>query len=177
MEINGSRQRKAGSIDRFGYDCCIAHQKCIGDFSDNKSRANESFRCCKNTQTWIVYPFHSESEYMIVTSSFDYRKCESIIFFRMQRFVWSVLTANYTMLESYFEILCTSLSLVKPAGKIPPFVNYTQVCSGIMSLNHGEYKIMNVIGLGTIPINVLVVLCWNFIWQVFTAGQMFTRLT
>jgi len=51
------------------------------------------------------------------------------------------------MLESYFEHLCTrtSLLLVRPAGKIPPSVNYTLLCARIMSLNHNEHKIMNVI--------------------------------
>jgi len=50
------------------------------------------------------------------------------------------------MLESYFELLCTSLSLVRPAGIIPPSVNYVLLCARIMTLNHDEYKIMNVIG-------------------------------
>jgi len=46
------------------------------------------------------------------------------------------------MLESYFEYLCISLD--RPAGKIPPFVNYTLLCAGIISLNQNEYKIINV---------------------------------
>jgi len=49
------------------------------------------------------------------------------------------------MLESCFERLCTLLSLVRSAGKIPSSVNYMLLCAGIMSLNHNEYKIMNAI--------------------------------
>jgi len=40
------------------------------------------------------------------------------------------------MLESYFELLCTSLSLVRPTGKNPPSVNYALLCAGIMAVNH-----------------------------------------
>jgi len=40
------------------------------------------------------------------------------------------------MLESYIECLCTSISLVRPAGKGPPSVNYMLLCAGIMSLKH-----------------------------------------
>jgi len=46
------------------------------------------------------------------------------------------------MLKSYFELLCTSLTLVEPTGKSPPSVNYTLLCTGITTLNHKEYKIM-----------------------------------
>jgi len=35
-----------------------------------------------------------------------------------------VLTANCTMLESYLELSCASLSLVRLAGNIPPSVNF-----------------------------------------------------
>ena len=49
------------------------------------------------------------------------------------------------MLEISFELLCTSLSLVRYGDKIPPSVNYTLLCAGIKSLNHNEYKTMNVI--------------------------------
>jgi len=48
------------------------------------------------------------------------------------------------MLESYLELLCTSLSLVRRAGKIPPSVNYMLPCAGVMTLKHNECKIMNV---------------------------------
>jgi len=44
------------------------------------------------------------------------------------------------MLESHFDRVRTSLSLVKPAGKIPTLVNDTLLCPGTMSLNHNEYK-------------------------------------
>jgi len=81
------------------------------------------------------------------------------------------------MLESYFERLCTSLSLVRPDGKIPPSLNYTLLCAGIMTLKHNKYKIMNVKGYGTIMIKILVEFSWNFSWKVFTTGQIFTRLT
>jgi len=40
------------------------------------------------------------------------------------------------MLESYFELLCTSLSLVRPTGKNLPSVNYILLCAGIMTVNH-----------------------------------------
>ena len=49
------------------------------------------------------------------------------------------------MLESEFERLCTSLSLFRPAGKFPPYVNYTPLRLGIMNLNYNEHKIMNAI--------------------------------
>jgi len=55
--------------------------------------------------------------------------------FGCNRLFWSVSAANYTMLDSYFERLCTPLSLVRSAGKIPPSVNYGLVCAGTMSLN------------------------------------------
>jgi len=43
------------------------------------------------------------------------------------------------------------MSFVRPAGNIPvPSVNYTLICAGIMILNHNEYKILKVIGYGTI---------------------------
>ena len=87
--------------------------------------------------------------YKIFASGFHCKKYKSIMFFRVQPFIW---TANCTTLESYFELLCTSLSLVRPPGKIPPSANYTLLFSGIMTLNHNEYKIMNVIGYGTIMI-------------------------
>jgi len=61
-----------------------------------------------------------------------------------------LLTANCTSLESYFELLCTSLSFVRPPDKIPASVNYTLLCTGIMTLNHNGYEIMNVIGCGII---------------------------
>ena len=64
--------------------------------------------------------------------------------------------------------------LVKPAGKIPPSVSYALLCAGIMSLNHNEYKLMNVVR--DYKDGISVVLCWSFSWQVFIAGQMFTRL-
>jgi len=63
-----------------------------------------------------------------------------------------------------------------PAGIIPLFVNYTLLCAGIMTLQYHEYKIMNVIGYGTIMIKISVEHSWNFSWNVFTTGQMFTRL-
>jgi len=75
------------------------------------------------------------------------------------------------------NVYAASLSLVRPAGKIPPFVNYTLLCAGIMTLNNNEYNIMNVIGHGTIMIKIYVELSWNFSWKVFRTGQMFTRLT
>jgi len=37
------------------------------------------------------------------------------------------------MLKSYFELLCTSLTLVAPIGKSPPSVNYT-LCTGHLSM-------------------------------------------
>jgi len=80
------------------------------------------------------------------------------------------------MLECYLELLCTSLSLVRPTGKNSPSVSYTLLCAGIMSVDHNEYKIMNVIGYGTKMIKISVELSWNFSWNVFTTGQMFTRL-
>jgi len=49
------------------------------------------------------------------------------------------------MLESYFERLRTSVSLVRPAYNILPFVNYKLLCASIMNLNRNEYKVMNVI--------------------------------
>jgi len=52
----------------------------------------------------------------------------------MQQFVWSPLTAKYTVGK-----------LLRTFMHIPPFVNYTLFCAGIMSLNHNEYKIMNAI--------------------------------
>jgi len=88
-----------------------------------------------------------------MTSSFDCRKCKSIVFSRMQPFVQ---TTNCTMLESYFELLSTSLSLVRPAGKIPPSVNYTLLYARIMTLIHNKYKIMNVLGYRTVKIKILV---------------------
>ena len=60
------------------------------------------------------------------------------------------------MLKSYFELLCTSLTLVGPTGKSPPSVNYTLLCTGITTLNHNEYKIINVNGYGTTMINISV---------------------
>jgi len=80
------------------------------------------------------------------------------------------------VLESYFELLCTSLSFVMPAGIIALFVNYTLLCAGIMTLNQHDYKIMNVISYGTTRIKISVELSWNFSWNVFTTGLMFTRL-
>jgi len=80
------------------------------------------------------------------------------------------------VLESYFELLCTSLSFVMPAGTIALCVNYTLFCAGIMTLNHHDYKIMNVISYGTTRIKISVKLNWNFSWNVFTTGLMFTRL-
>jgi len=79
--------------------------------------------------------------------------------------------ANGTTLESYFELLCTSLSLVRPAGKIPPSVNYTILCAGIMTLNHNVYKIMNVIGYGTTMTKMSVELSWSFSWKLCRTGQ------
>jgi len=80
------------------------------------------------------------------------------------------------MLESYVGHLstCTSRSLVRPACKILPSVSYTLLCTGIMSLNHNEHKLMNVIRQYNDKISVM--LCWSFNWQVITEGQMFTRL-
>ena len=123
------------------------YQNCIREFSEDKSCVEESFRCCKYTQTWITQLFHSESEYTIVTSSCDGRKFKSTIFFifRMQQFVWSILTANYTMLESYFECLWTTLSLVNPAVKIPTICQLYTTCAAIISLNNNECKLMKVI--------------------------------
>jgi len=47
------------------------------------------------------------------------------------------------------EVAPKSLPWIRywPAGKIPPFVKYTLLYAGIMSLNlnHNEYKLMNVI--------------------------------
>jgi len=60
------------------------------------------------------------------------------------------------MLKSYFELLCTSLTLVGPTGKSPPSVTYTLLSTGITTLNHKEYKIMNVIGYGTTMIKISV---------------------
>jgi len=40
------------------------------------------------------------------------------------------------MLESYFELLCKSLSFVRPTGKNPPSVNYALLCARIMTVNH-----------------------------------------
>jgi len=73
--------------------------------------------------------------------------------------------------------LYASLPLARPLGKIPPSANYGLLCTGIMTLNHNNYKIMNVIGYGTIMTKISVPLSWNFSWKVFTAGKMFTRLT
>jgi len=143
-------------------------------FSREQVTCLESFRCCKYAESWITQLFHSNVEYKIVATSLHCRKCKSIIFFRMQPFVW---TANCTMLKSYFELLCTSLTLVDPTGKSPPSVNYTLLCTGITTLNHKEYKIMNVKGYGTTMIKIADELSWNFNWKVFTAEQMFTRLT
>jgi len=42
-----------------------------------------------------------------------------------------------------------------------------------MILNHSEYKIMNVIGYGTIMIKISVELIWNDSWKVFMTGKMF----
>ena len=82
------------------------------------------------------------------------------------------------MLKSYFELLCPSLSLnVTPAGKVRPCVNYTLLCTGIMTVNHNKYKIMNVTGYGTIMIKISIERSWNFSWKVFTTEQMFTKLT
>jgi len=36
---------------------------------------------------------------------------------------------------------------------------------------------MNVKGYGIIMIKISVELSWNFSWEVFTTGEMFTRLT
>jgi len=46
-----------------------------------------------------------------------------------------------------------------------------------MTLNHNLYKLMNVKGYGIIMIKISVELSWNFSWEVFTTGEMFTRLT
>ena len=81
------------------------------------------------------------------------------------------------MLKSYFELLCTPLTLVGPTGKSPPSVNYTLICTGITTLKDKKYKIMNVKGYGTTMIKISVELSGNFSWKVFTAEQMFTRLT
>jgi len=80
------------------------------------------------------------------------------------------------VLESYFELLCTSLLFVMPAGIIALCVNYTLICAGIMTLNHHDYKITNVIRYGTIRIKISVELSWNYNWNVFTVGLMYTRL-
>ena len=81
------------------------------------------------------------------------------------------------MLESYLELLCTSLSLVRLPGNILPSVNYKAAFGRIMTLNHNLYKIMNVEGYGILMVKISVELSWNFTWKVFTTGQMFTRLT
>jgi len=60
------------------------------------------------------------------------------------------------MLECYLVLLCTSLSLVRPTGKNSPFVNYALLCAGIMSVDHNEYKIMNVLSYGTKMIKISV---------------------
>jgi len=46
-----------------------------------------------------------------------------------------------------------------------------------MTLSHNLYKTMNVKGYGIIMVKISVELSWNFTWKVFTAEQMFTRLT
>ena len=84
------------------------------------------------------------------------------------------------MLESYLELLCASLSLVRLAGNILPSMSTISVLfARIMTftLNHNLYKIMNAKGYGIVMIKVSVELSWNFSWKVFTTGQMFTRLT
>ena len=60
------------------------------------------------------------------------------------------------MLKSYFELLCTSLKLVGSTGKSPASGTYTLLSTGITTLNHKEYKIMNVIGYGTTMIKISV---------------------
>ena len=94
----------------------------------------------------------------IFASSFHCKKCKSIIFFRVQLFIW---TASCTTLESYFELLCTSLSLVRPPGKIPPSANYTLLCSGIMTLNHNEQN-NECNMLWNYNDKISVALSWNF---------------
>jgi len=54
------------------------------------------------------------------------------------------------------KLLCTSPSLVGPTGKSPPSANYTLLCTGITTLNHKEYKIMNAKGYGTAMIKISV---------------------
>jgi len=80
----------------------------------------------------------------------------------MQQFARIEFTANYSMLESYFERLFTytTLSLVRPTRKIPSFDNCTLLFPGIMSLNHNKNKIMNVIRNYNDKISV--VFWWNF---------------
>ena len=63
-----------------------------------------------------------------------------------------------------------------PAGIIALCVNYTLLCAGIMTLNHHDCKIMNVISYGTTRIKISVELSWNYNWNVFTVGLMYTRL-
>jgi len=58
--------------------------------------------------------------------------------------------------NSYFELLCTSLTLAGPTSKSPPSVNYMLLRTGITTLNYKEYKIMNVKGYGTTMIKLLV---------------------
>ena len=36
---------------------------------------------------------------------------------------------------------------------------------------------MNVKGYGIIMVKISVELSWNFTWEVFTTGQMFTKMT
>jgi len=43
------------------------------------------------------------------------------------------------MLESYFDLLCISLSLVQPPGKIPLFVSCTLLFTGITTLTNTKY--------------------------------------
>jgi len=60
------------------------------------------------------------------------------------------------MLKSYFELLSTSLTLAGPTGKSLLSVNYTLLCTGITTLNHKEYKLMNLKGYGTAMIKISV---------------------
>ena len=83
------------------------------------------------------------------------------------------------MLESYLELLCASLSLVRLAGTVISchLSTIRLHFARIMTLNHNLYKIMNVKGYGIIMVKTSVELSWNFTWKVLTTGQMFTRLT
>jgi len=63
------------------------------------------------------------------------------------------------MLESYLELLCASLSLVRLAGNILPSMSTISVLfARIMTftLNHNLYKIMNAKGYGIVMINISV---------------------